>query len=474
MTLAELNSETSHPALMTPTPLQMRILAVPEEFDIGLFGGRGGGKTSGICFVSMRHIEMYQGRARVLYVRRSFPGITDFEAVTRDMFGLCCPGSSYNAGSHLWRFRNGATMKLDQYETSADFAKFQGQSYTLIIVDEGGQYPDPALIDLLRSCLRAPEPIKPRLIIAANPGGPGHGWIQRRHVFAAPDGVPYVEPKSGRTFVNINSTWRDNPTIDRDEYRRQLAAACATDPELLRAWDLGDWTVQRGAYFSAVLDADRNMVEPWKLDFGPRKRPDHHADAWSFYLAHDFGVSAPSVTYICAESPGITGPDGRYYPRGSIVLLDEFASNEPGSLERGMGYTVPVLADRIKEMARKWSVRPEGVADDAIFARTGHATGTIGDEFARCGVFFMPAQKGGRTFGWERMRRMLQDAGKPDAPGLYVSRLCSYWWDTVPLLARDPKKSDDVDSRQADHGADACRYALTRIKHSVTVSSFPF
>jgi hypothetical protein len=31
-----------------------------------------------------------------------------------------------------------------------------------------------------------------------------------------------------------------------------------------------------------------------------------------------------------------------------VVLVDELATNEPGSLELGMGYTVPVLADQIK------------------------------------------------------------------------------------------------------------------------------
>ena len=42
-----------------------------------------------------------------------------------------------------------------------------------------------------------------------------------------------------------------------------------------------------------------------------------------------------------------------------------------------------------------------------------------------------------------------------------MSRACSYFWSTVPYLARDPRRPDDVDSRGADHGADACRYALT-------------
>jgi hypothetical protein len=189
----------------------------------------------------------------------------------------------------------------------------------------------------------------------------------------------------------------------------------------------------------------------------------HGPTGWDLYLAHDFGVSAPSVTYVCAESPGATGPDGRYFPKGSIVLLDELATHEPGSLERGMGYTVPRLAEEITALARHWRLKPEGVADDAIFGRHGGAAGTIADEFRSAGVTFTPARKGERVAGWEIMRRMLQDAGKPDRPGLYVSRLCEYWWATVPSLPRDPRKTDDVDSRAADHAADACRYALNRI-----------
>lgn len=56
------------------------------------------------------------------------------------------------------------------------------------------------------------------------------------------------------------------------------------------------------------------------------------------------------------------------------------------------------------------------------------------------------------------MRRFLEDAGKPDKPGLYVSRACEYWWATVPYLARDVKRIEDIDTTGPDHAADACRY----------------
>jgi hypothetical protein len=131
-----------------------------------------------------------------------------------------------------------------------------------------------------------------------------------------------------------------------------------------------------------------------------------------------------------------------------------------------MGYTVPVLSEEIRQMADRWTVRPEGVADDACFSNQGHGAGSIAEEFRQTGVYFIPAKKGDRRTGWEIMRRMLQDAGKPDKPGLYITRNCEYFWQTVPYLGRDPRKADDVDTKGPDHAADACRYGCMYQKNT--------
>ena len=112
-------------------------------------------------------------------------------------------------------------------------------------------------------------------------------------------------------------------------------------------------------------------------------------------------------------------------------------------------------------MCNKWQVSPTGIADDAIFNKTGSSVGSIADEFRKAGVYFNKAKKGSRIAGWQTMRRLLANAGQPDQPGLYVSRNCRIWWQTVPSLPRDPRNPEDVDSASADHAADACRYALT-------------
>ena len=149
------------------------------------------------------------------------------------------------------------------------------------------------------------------------------------------------------------------------------------------------------------------------------------------------------------------------------MLVDELAAVRKSNLNMGLGWTAPTTAEAIREMCKTWKVRPEGVADDACFARSGHGAGSIADEFARAGVRFWPAQKAERIPVWQKMRRLLADAGQPDKQGLYVSRACKYFWATVPYLARDEKRIEDVDSSGPDHAADATRYGCLRRSQAV-------
>lgn len=469
---------------LTLSPFQRRILATPEGHDLFLGGGRGGGKSHAIALVILRHAEQYGRRARALYLRQTYRGLGDFENILRDVFGAVYEREArYNQSEHVWRLPGGGYVELGQLEGPGDYAKFQGRSFTLICVDEAGQYASPDVLDRMRSNLRGPSTVPLRVLVAANPGDPGHHWLSARYVFRAAPWFPFDEAKSGRRWIYCPSTYRDNTAIDQAEYRRQLEASCPSDPELLRAWLAGDWTVVRGAFFAAVLSEDRSAIAPWNpgtfdsryrsrgtgssigsftLRSAFAQREPSASSGWGVYLAHDFGVSAPSVTFVVARSPGANGPDGQWYPRDSILLLDELATSDPGSPSVGLGWTVPRLAEEIRELARRWRMPPRGVADDAIFSAHGHGAGSIADEFRACRVHFQRARKADRRTGWEIMRRMLSDAGKPDRAGLYVSRSCSYFWNTVPYLARDPRRVDDVDSRGPDHAADAARYSLLR------------
>lgn len=435
---------------------QERALIVPEAVDMFLGGGRGGGKSYLMALLALRHCEMYGKRARVLYIRRTYKSLEDFALTTQELFGkVYGTAARYNASEHVWKMPGGGMIELGQLETASDYNRYQGRSFSLLMLDECGQYQDSTLLDMLRSNLRGPKDLPIRTVYAANPGGVGHMWLAKRFVFTkTPPWVPFTEEKSKRLCVYAPSTFAANQFLDVEQYRDQLGAACADDPELLRAWVDGDWTVSRGAYFADVLDENRVATDPWSCI----------PQGWPAWIGHDFGSAAPSVTYVLVESPGGIGPDGRWYPRGSIIAVDELATNRSDDrLNDGIGWTVPVLSEAIRAMCARWGISPSGAADDAIFAKTGSGAGCIADEFEREGVHFEPAQKGDRVSGWQRMRRLLADAGKPDRPGLYVSRACRYWWLTAPFAGRDPKRPEDVDSSGADHALDAMRYGTQRI-----------
>jgi len=434
-------------------PFQTNLLAVPESFDVFLGGGRGGGKSYGLAYLALRHAEQYGAKARILYIRKTYKGLSDFELTTRELFGrVYGTAARYNSADHQWSFPNGAYMELGQLETAADYAKYQGRSFTLLLVDEAGQYSDPTLLDMMRSNLRGANKIPIRTIIAANPGGIGHHWLAARYVFkSSAPWTPFYEDRSKREWVYAPSTFDGNNMIDREQYLDQLTSSCPDDPELLSAWVDGNWAIIRGAYFADCLSEQRNAVASWEslpID-----------DGWHIFLAHDFGSSAPSVTFVVAKSPGAEH-EGKFYPRGSYVLVDELATHKPNNLAVGMGWNVDQLGSAIRDLCAKWDCLPEGICDDACFSRSGASAGSIADEFQHAGVHFARAGKADRISGWQKMKRLLMDAGKPDKAGLYVSRSCLFFWATVPSIARDERRSEDVDTTSIDHAADAARYAI--------------
>jgi hypothetical protein len=85
--------------------------------------------------------------------------------------------------------------------------------------------------------------------------------------------------------------------------------SAADDPALYESWATVSFSVAKGSFFGEVLSETRSMVEDWteipEMSRGGR---------WEHWLTHDYGVAAPSVTYLLCRSPGAEGPDGKWYP----------------------------------------------------------------------------------------------------------------------------------------------------------------
>ena len=87
------------------------------------------------------------------------------------------------------------------------------------------------------------------------------------------------------------------------------------------------------------------------------------------------------------------------------------------------------------------------------------ATGrSILDLFTENSVWFTPAIND-RQAGWGRMRLLLESG----RVGVWKGK-APYLCHTLPKLARNPGKADDILDKQDDHGADALRYGLMEIR----------
>ena len=471
---------------------QQNVMSVPEELCIFLGGGRGGAKSYLMALMAIQHLEKYQKAANILYIRRSYPSMRDFEGLMRDLlFDIKELGREYkyNKQDKVFTFDHGGRMELGQLDKPDDYSKYQGRSFTLIFVDEAGEYEEFDMLDRLRSNLRSPT-VVPRMIWAANPGGAGHHILYRRFVSGRTPWKPFKEvpvevagykSETVREWVYCPSTYKDNPFIDHNQYLADLLASAPHDVEIVKAWVSGDWDINRGAFFASVLDMSRNCVADWPLP--PEDTPiSEWAPEWQFWLTHDYGTAAPSATYVWALSPGAYDPMGeKYYPRDSIVLLDEDVTAVPRSPNEGLNLPIHELARRIQILAERWKIPCRGPADDQIFAELGVESGSIAKEFRKHKVFFQRAKKGKRVEGWQIVRQLMHDAGRfdkngaiLDKPGLYITNSCKYFWDTVPFLGRDSRNPEDLNSKQPDHAADSIRYACTwaRGPQEVVISDF--
>ena len=440
------------------SPFQENVLAVPEENDVVLAGGRGGGKTFSILLLIFRYAEQYGENAKVLYVRKSYAGLLDFEALTRQFFGAVYGSAAkYNSQENIWRLPNGAIVELGQFEDVKTFQKFQGRQFSMIVVDELGQYLTAEASDLLSSCLRSSARVPLRRVYAANPAGQGHGWIKQRYIDASTPWEPFREPTTGRMTVVAPSTYTDNIFIDSEEYRSSLEASTGTRPELRKAWIGGDWNIIAGSMFSDLWTPSKHILAPFRIP-----------SSWRVDRCFDWGSSKPYACLWIAESDGcaveIAPGVIKTFPKGTLLTVSELYGWN-GRPNEGTRQLAGEIARKIVEIESRlpFKVHP-GPADTSIWdAENGNC---IADDMARQGVSWTRANKGpgSRVQGWQRLRSMLAASLETpmEEPGLFIFENCRHLIRTLPSAPCDEVRMDDIDSASEDHLLDSLRYrALT-------------
>lgn len=431
-----------------PTPRQT--VAHRTHADERFYGGAaGGGKSEWELAELVRTLLRWRvdavifRRRRVDLLRPGGLALRLRERIPRQL-------ATENRAELRWTFRNGAVLELGYLERDADVLKYQGAEYGVIAWDELTQFTEYQYLYML-SRLRVSAELeaagfRPHMLAAANPGGPGHGWVKGRFIDPAPPEVVWrpapteLEPRPG-TRVFIPATVDDNPHVG-GSYIDRLDGL--PDDER-RALKDGDWDVYAGQRFRSFR-RNVHVIDPEQLPLplGGTTRLcaiDYGFDApfcalWGAVLADDL-----IVVYRELYEPGLT-------PRQQAEAV--LAAEAPG--ERRPGRPVPTYLDPSTWAQSLPTTAPAPPAKDRP------PKGSIAREYVDAGL---PVRKAtnNRLAGVALVADKLRVRGD-GRPRLLIYNTCRHLIRTLPALPRSPRNPEDVDTDAEDHAYDALRYLL--------------
>lgn len=463
-----------------------------------LFGGAAGpGKSHLLRVAAIAWCYDIPG-LQVHLFRRTFPDLWKNHMDGPSAFpALLSPAirsgrSRINYGDKRIHFRNGSTIHLCHCQYEKDVYNYQGAEMHVLMIDELTHF-TAGMYRYLRGRVRLgglelPEKylagnigphgqvnewnLFPRVVVASNPGGIGHNFVKSTFIdYAPPYEIKKAAPEDGGMYRQfIPALMTDNPTLMRNDpaYRERLQGL--GNPALVRAMELGDWDIVAGGMFDDVWRRERHVVKPFPIP-----------PSWYVDRSFDWGSSHPFSVGWWAESDGSaveTGPGrSRKFPRGTLFRIAEWYgwTGEPNT---GLRMTDTQIGQGIREWETKLLERYPGVriqpgpADSSIFdvepgrdsIASGINAGYWGGQTGKDRDIFTRADKtpGSRVRGWQALRRRLQASlpERPEEPGFFVFDSCTQFIRTVPVLPRDEKNVEDVDTGAEDHIADETRYRV--------------
>jgi hypothetical protein len=312
---------------------------------------------------------------------------------------------------------------------------------------------------MIRATLRSAHGVPVKLRLTGNPGGPGHNWVKARYITLAPNGYSIIsDPQSGELRVFIPSRLEDNRELTEKDpnYERRLMQSGS--PTLVKAWRFGMWDIVAGGFFDDLWNPDKHVLTPFAIPKG-----------WRYKRSFDWGSSSPASLGLWAESDGTITANDLYFPRGSLIRMGEWYTVQKDA----QGFVKPNTGLRLmnKELGAGIVKRSEGriwsgcVADPSIFIKAGgpsiYEQMRDGAKEAGGMLLFGKADNN-RVAGWQKMRDMMQAslAENREHPGLWVFENNIDWIRTVPVLQRDQRNQDDIDTVSEDHAADETRYCI--------------
>jgi len=441
-----------------------------------------------------------------------FKNLGDIISQSKKLFRRFNDGARFlSSNSDLkWVWPTGEEL-LFRYEQKTDgYWNYHGSEFPFIGHNELTKRSDPEFYESMFSCLRTsflpadyPKPdgsLLPAIPLmcfsTTNPFGVGHNWVKKRFIDPKPRGtiqrehIKTINPQNDKeetitlTRVAIHGSWKENKFIDPVYIAYLLSIK---DPNKKKAWVNGDWSVVAGGRFGHLWNERVHVVKPFVIP-----------STWRVDRSHDWGESKPFSNLWFAESNGeeceINGVK-KSFPRGTVFCIGEFYGCEKEQDNKGLKMSATNVAKVVAQIDKsittgssvdfndgQINITPniyagkvqQGPADGAIFNKDDEKN-SIALKMEAQGVFWGVADKspGSRLNGAAVLCEMLEaglealetESGMPERPALYFFENVRGIISRFPILERDSKNPDDVDTTQEDHDYDAVRYRCASKNH---------
>lgn len=427
-------------------------------------GGRGSGKTAALLMDFASDVGRGWGpHWRGILFRETYGQLEDLVAKSQLLYRKVFPEAKFNASDLWWEWPTGEKLLFSYLRKPADYWHYHGWELPWIGFEELCNWPTNECYELMKGCSRSSHPGIPlRIRSNTNSWGKGYAWVKAYWVDPAPAGVPIQDPKTGQYRVRIYAPTEENRALHDNDTTYLSKLEGIQDENLRKAWrGKGNrWDIASGSYFAADWHPATHVLEPFKIPF-----------SWRVDRAFDWGSSKPFSVGWYAESDGteaeVAPGKKRAWPRGSLFRIAEWYGWS-GKPDEGLR----MLAENVGKgvLEREKSMVPSLLAS-GVKPHPGPADSSIWDEVnGKCieadmrlvGCRWERADKspGSRRHGWEQARKLLAAARDGEGPGFFVFSTCRHFIRTVPVLPRDERDPDDVDSDAEDHIADEWRYRL--------------
>ncbi len=410
---------------------------------------------------------------RGVLFRRTFPQLKNAIDETKKFFPHIFPSATFNENEKKWKFPHGEELLLRFMERPADYYNYHGWEIPWIGFEELTTWPTDECWKKIMSRCRSPFPGLPKKVRATtNPSGPGHNWVKARYELPCTPGRMHSgiieEEIEGlvKHRCSIRGHWKENQILLKanPDYPATLAQS-ATSPAELAAWLHGSWDVVAGGMFDDIWTPHVHVVDTFPIP-----------SSWRITRSFDWGSAHPFSVGWWAESDGTDAetPTGvRATLRGDLFRILEWYgwTGKPNQGQRLPDASIAAgIVEREIVNGIHGRVHP-GPADSQIYVpEHGENTAStmlqpvnIGGK-TYPGVRWQKCKKGAgsRAAGWALMRDRFQAAKAypRELPGLFIFSNCRQFVRTVPVLPRDDRNQDDVDTDTEDHIADETRYRL--------------